>query len=154
MYSNIVPRHDHHSKKPFPRPVFSHVFNSYFQTFHHTKAPIWRCSKGLSSVVPSFRSVIPSLPYFAFVYIPTIQKLSPFQQTVFSQTWFRQITQSTIHQSTIHQSAIHQSQHSIKKPIFLHSTIPLFQKRCWRSDIMSGYRGTELYSMWLSPITM
>ena len=69
---------------------------------------------GSRGSVQSFRHSIPSLPHFAFVYIPTIQKLSPFQQTVFSQTWFRQITQS----------AIHQNQQSIKKPTFRHSIIP------------------------------
>ena len=34
------------------------------------------------SIIPSFRSVIPSLPHFAFVYILTIKKLSSFQQSI------------------------------------------------------------------------
>ena len=102
---------------------------SYIQTPHISKHP-FDGSGRLRSVVPSFRSVIPSFPHFAIVYIPTIQKLSPFQQTVFSQTWFRQITQSAIHQN---QQSIKISNPSKNQ----HSTIPLFQKRCWRSDIIA-----------------
>ena len=93
---NIVPRHDYHSKKPFPRPVFyslnihiktrssfqetvskacfSHVFNSYFHTVHiqdsHTKGTHLTVPRGSVRLfcrsVPSFRHSLTS-PLFTFL---------------------------------------------------------------------------------------
>ena len=109
---NIVPRNRFQG-------LFFHMSLIHISKPSISKIPIpkhpFDGSKGLRSVVPSFRSVIPSFPHFAIVYIPTIQKLSPFQQTVFSQTWFRQITQSAIHQNqqSIKISIPSKNQHSI-----------------------------------------
>ena len=63
-------RHDHHSKKLFPRPVFviQLLLNPSYQSTHLT------VPRGLCSVVPSFRSVIPfrhSVPSFRSV-IPSL----------------------------------------------------------------------------------
>ena len=51
----ITPKYGYHIEKLYPKPVCSHVFNSYFQSTHLT------VSVGLRSVVPSFHSVTPSL---------------------------------------------------------------------------------------------
>ena len=127
----ITPKYGYHIEKLFPRPVFSHVFNSYFQT-SHIKAPISKHSfDSPKDSVQSFRhSVTPSLRHFLTSLLFTFRQSKNCLHSNKQYFNSQQSIKTPSQQSVFQQSAIHQSQQSIKKPTFRHSAIPLFQKRC------------------------
>ena len=110
----IIPRHDRHYKKPFPRPVFSHVFNSYFQiSYQSTHLTVLGAPFG-RSVIPFRHSVTTSLRFCLHSDNPKIVSIP-------TNSILPNMVPSNNPVSNPSKSAIHQKTNI---PPFCHSIIP------------------------------